>query len=149
MLIFFAWSALFDKFCHLIWWKNVLGCFFERLQHHLTTNILCVQKRKICILMPIRHSSLSHVKHCMNAFSIRPTFATIIMMNSLSDMLLQNAFKMKNTLDTISIKRTVCDLHISHVDIVLKSYYFIICLRTVSKHNLALETLLLRLLMLS
>ena len=79
----------------------------------------------MCILMPLRYSRSFYVKKCMNAFSIRPTFATIIMMNSLSNMLLQNAFKMKNTLATISIKRTVCDLHISHVNIVLKSYYSI------------------------
>ena len=65
----------------------------------------------------------------MNAFAIRPTFATIIMMNSLSDMLLHNASNMKNTLATISIKRTVCDLHIARVNIVLKSYY-VICQMT-------------------
>ena len=34
-------------------------------------------------------------QNCMNAFSIRPTFTTIIMMNSLSDMLVQNAFDKK------------------------------------------------------
>ena len=72
-----------------------------------------------------RHSRLFYGKNCMHAFAIRPTFTTIIMMNSLSDMLLQNASNMKNTLATISIKRTVCALHISHVNIVLKSYYFI------------------------